>query len=239
MPAAGVESSSAQRGPATLVFAALSAAFVISVPLCLVANNVRLVALDPTTYREGFEKYRASERTGLDRGQLAEIAWAFIQYFQGPPGRLEPVVTQNGTRRALFNAREVAHMEDVQRLMQLVFRLGLFSGASMLGCAVFLIGWRHRAGLPAVGRLAMIGSGLSLGLLLVVAALSLLDFGELFVRFHQLSFQNDFWELDPRRDYLIILFPEGFWFDVTLKIAQLTAIEALAVGAIGALVARL
>ena len=77
------------------------------------------------------------------------------------------------------------------------------------------------------------------GLLLVVGGLSYVDFGELFLRFHELSFSNDLWQLDPSRDYLLILFPEGFWLDVTLRIAALTGAEAAVLGLIGfALVRR-
>src|SRR5919197_970641 len=101
--------------------------FVLCVPLCLIGNNVRWVALSPDTYREGFARYRAAERTGLDPDQLSGVARAFIDYFQAPPGRLNPTVTVGGGRRPLFNEREVAHMEDVQKLMRLVFRLGVLS----------------------------------------------------------------------------------------------------------------
>lgn len=211
----------------------LAGLFVVCVPLCLIANNVRFVTLNPETYRAGFEKYRAAERTGLTQVQLAEVAEAFIAYFQAPPGRLNPTVSLNGAPRFLFNEREVAHMVDVQQLMRLVFRLGLLAGLYLLLFGVGLALWQGPAAIPTLGRLVLWGAGLSIALLLALAALSLVDFGELFVRFHQFSFRNDLWMLDPRRDYLLMLFPEGFWLDVTLRIAALTAAEALALGAVG------
>jgi integral membrane protein (TIGR01906 family) len=211
----------------------LALLFVLCVPLCFIGNNVRWVALNPDTYREGFAKYRAAERTGLDPDQLSGVARAFIDYFQAPPGRLNPTVTMGGSRRPLFNEREVAHMEDVQKLMRLVFRLGLVSALYAVAFAAGLLAWQHAAGLAMLGRLMLWGAALSLALLLLVGALSFVDFGELFVRFHQLSFRNDRWMLDPNRDYLLILFPEGFWLDVTLRIAALTAAESLALGALG------
>jgi integral membrane protein (TIGR01906 family) len=216
----------------------LAALFVVCVPLSFVGNNVRWVTLDPATYRQGFEKYGASQRTGLSREQLAQVSQAFIDYFQGPPGRLEPRVTLQGATRPLFNEREVAHMEDVQALMQLVFRIGLFSGLYLLAFAAGRLAWRQGGGLALLGRLLLWGSGLSIVLLVSVAGLYFVDFGELFVRFHELSFRNDLWMLDPRRDYLLMLFPQGFWLDVTLKIAALTAVESVVAGAVGLLLAR-
>lgn len=211
----------------------LGVLFVASIPLALIANNVRLVAVSPSTYGEGFAKYGAAERTGLTTDQLEAIAREFIRYFEGPPGRLEPVVVLQGVRRPLFNEREIVHMEDVQKLMQAVFRLGTVAGIYGVAFATALLLRRRAASTRRLGKLLLWGSGLTVGLLLLLAALSMVDFEELFVRFHELSFRNDFWMLDPRRDYLVILFPEGFWLDVTLRIAGLTAAEALVLGATG------
>jgi integral membrane protein (TIGR01906 family) len=217
----------------------LGVVFVVCVPLCFIGNNVRWVSLSPDTYQQGFEKYQATERTGLGADQLSNVTRAFIEYFQAPPGLLTPTVTLNGASRPLFNEREVAHMQDVQGLIQLVFRLGLWSGLYLLAFAGGLLALQRNQALPTIGHLALWGAGLSLALLLVVGGLSFVDFSDLFLRFHQLSFQNDFWMLDPRRDYLVMLFPEGFWLDVTLRIAALTAAEALALGALGFFLMRL
>jgi integral membrane protein (TIGR01906 family) len=211
----------------------LTVLFVLCLPLCLIGNNVHWVALNPDTYREGFARYGVAERAGLDPVQLSGVARAFIDYFQAPPGRLNPGVTVNGAQRPLFNEREVAHMEDVQRLMRLVFRLGLLSALYAAAFAAGLLAWQRATGLAILGRLMLWGAALSLALLLVLATLSLVDFEELFVRFHRFSFRNDLWMLDPTRDYLLILFPEGFWLDVTLKLAAMTSAEALALAALG------
>jgi integral membrane protein (TIGR01906 family) len=122
--------------------------------------------------------------------------------------------------------------------MRLVFQIGLGAAAALLLVAAGLLAWRQAAALPLLGTLLLWGAGLTLLLLVAVAALSLLDFGELFVRFHQLSFRNDLWMLDPRRDYLLMLFPQGFWLDVTLRIAALTAVQAVLLGLVGLLLQR-
>ena len=222
------------------VLQALAAAlFVLAVPVCCIANTVRWVTLDRGTYLQGFEKYHAVERTGLSPAELERVARAFIDYFQGPPGRLEPVVTIQGSQRPLFNEREIHHMQDVQSLMQLDFRAGLLAGLYLALVACYLAVARRQPGLDTLGSLLICGAALTIGLLILVGALSLLDFSELFVRFHELSFRNDLWMLDPRRDYLLMLFPEGFWLDVTLRIALLTGLEAAAAGGTGLLLRRL
>lgn len=216
----------------------LAGAFVVGLPLATICNSVRFVTLSPATYREGFQRYAASARTGLDAPQLDRITAAFIDYFQGPPGRLNPTVVLRGQSQPLFNEREVAHMEDVQKLMQAVFTAGLLAAAYLVLFAAVLVAKERGAALPSLGRLLLWGAGLTVALLVAVAGLSLLDFTELFIRFHQMSFQNDLWMLDPRTDYLLMLFPEEFWFDVTVKIAGLTGACAAIAGAVGWLLAR-
>ena len=59
---------------------------------------------------------------------------------------------------------------------------------------------------------------------------TLLGFDQLFLQFHLLSFTNDFWQLDPTRDYLIMLFPGGVWYDATLFCVLTTVGMAVILG---------
>ncbi len=61
---------------------------------------------------------------------------------------------------------------------------------------------------------------------------ALLDFDQLFLQFHRLSFSNQFWQLDPARDYLIMLFPGGFWYDAALFCALATVGLAVILGGV-------
>jgi integral membrane protein (TIGR01906 family) len=57
--------------------------------------------------------------------------------------------------------------------------------------------------------------------------MAMIDFDEFFLQFHLISFANDLWLLDPTKDYLIMLFPQGFWFDATMFCALGTVVMAL------------
>jgi integral membrane protein (TIGR01906 family) len=69
---------------------------------------------------------------------------------------------------------------------------------------------------------------------ITVSILAIIGFDRLFLFFHLVSFSNDLWVLDPRHDYLIAMFPQGFFFDCTVVIAFLTLVE----GAILSLIPR-
>jgi len=59
----------------------------------------------------------------------------------------------------------------------------------------------------------------------VIAVAAIIDFDAAFTLFHVIGFSNDLWQLDPYRDYLLLLFPEAFFFDATMAIAIMAALE--------------
>jgi integral membrane protein (TIGR01906 family) len=125
----------------------------------------------------------------------------------------------------VFNEREVAHMEDVQGLIQFFLRMQLVAAAVVvirLATAVAL----DRSAVP-LGREMLWSTALMVGLVVLVGFLSLLDFDALWTRFHQIAFRNDLWQLDPTRDYLIMLFPEPFWLAATIRMATSVGLQAL------------
>ena len=89
-----------------------------------------------------------------------------------------------------------------------------------------------RSAVP-LGRDMLWSTGLMVGLVVLVGFLSLLDFDALWTRFHQIAFRNDLWQLDPTRDYLIMLFPERFWLAATVRMATSVGLQALLVLVLG------
>ena len=54
-------------------------------------------------------------------------------------------------------------------------------------------------------------------------------FEQVFVAFHEVSFSNPFWMLSAT-DSLILMFPEGFFYDTAMLIASATVAEAVLLG---------
>jgi integral membrane protein (TIGR01906 family) len=208
-------------------------AFVLAMPLFLILGNVLDVAGDRQFYADEFVKYDVGGVTGLNREQLATVADLFITYLSVPGSRLEYPITVNGAQRPLFNQKEVAHMEDVQKLFGLVRQTRLVAGSILLILPLLGLWFGGSPFLPRLGTLLTIGGIVTVLLLGLAGLASLVDFSEAFVKFHEMAFSNDNWMLDPRTDYLLMLFPEGFWLDATLRIASKSALEAALLGAVG------
>lgn len=119
---------------------------------------------------------------------------------------------------AVFNARELRHMQDVKSLTQTV--LGVWMGALVALGLLVVSGY-------LLGHEALLWQGAARGVkwtILGVAGLTLLlllSFPFVFVGFHRVFFEGDTW-LFAYSDTLIRLFPERFWQQVFGALVSIT-----------------
>lgn len=215
-----------------LALSALSALFVVAVPLFLVTASVTWAINDAGLYNRGFEKYQISRATGITDSDLRQAGADIRRYFNSAEEPLRVIARVFGEEREIFNQREVIHMRDVKGLIRGVY---LFAGTSLVYLLAVAIGGFVGYGRSFTGQLAKLllwGGLLTLGLLVLFGLFAIVGFDALFLAFHQISFSNDFWQLDPRTDYLIIMFPLGFWFDATLRVAAISVLGAVALSAV-------
>ena len=187
-------------------------------------------------YKYGFEKYGISQTTGLADSELEKAAAGLISYFNSDEETISLTVVKDSKPFELFNERETGHLRDVKELFRLNYRVltgTLFYALGYIGVYFF---WRKDRRQLARGLIG--GSGLTLGLMLVLGVGMLLNFDRLFWQFHLISFTNELWLLDPTKDYLIMLFPSGFWFDTALFCALATAGLAIILGGVAYLFFR-
>ena len=205
--------------------------FILCMPVLLITANVRIAANSSGLYRYGFNKYDISQVTGLAPAELDKAISGLITYFNNGEEYINLTVVKNGKPFTLFNEREVQHLKDVKSLFRLVYRLliGTFIYAVLYTGLNYIL-WqdRRRVSLGLIG-----GSVLTLALIIIPGMMMLVDFNWFFYQFHLISFTNDLWLLDPATDYLIMLFPEGFWFDSALLITLGTTALALILGGAG------
>ena len=217
-----------------------STLIVLIVPLLLVTTNVRLVADSPYLYSYGFQKYGIESVTGIEMGQLELAGEKIRDYFSNDQDYLVIDIERQGQKiKNLYNQREILHMKDVKNLIQLIYSIQIWS--LLLFITLILIGFlskRLRKFSNVIDPISW-GGGLTLGIAAVVGILSLFGFQRLFLFFHLVSFDNDLWILDPTRDYLIMMFPQGFFFDATVFIVGLTLGQALLLWVLPRIIRRL
>lgn len=208
--------------------------FILCLPVMLVTTSIGLAVNSQWLYEYGFNKYDVSQTTGLADSELKKAASRLISYFNSDDELIDLTVVKDGQPFNLFNEREIAHLKDVKGLIWLDYRVMLGTGIYVLLYAVISLSWLAEECRRRLAIATIAGSGLTLGLILLGGLTAVLDFNEFFLWFHHVSFANDLWLLDPSRDYLIMLFPEGFWYDATLFCALVTvALAVMAAGAAG------
>ena len=210
------------------------ALFVALVPVFLIAANVRLVINLPALYSYGYDRYEGeiTRYMDIERRDYIDGGRQIRDYFNNDVERLDVRVVVGGILRSIYSEREVLHMSDVKGLVRGVYRLGEVAGLYLLVFAVagmFFDPWRRSLRRTA-WHLAM-GGAVTLGLVVLVGLGALAGFDRLFLAFHEVSFSNDLWQLNPRTDYLIAMFPEGFFFDATILITMLVIVESIALAA--------
>ena len=210
----------------------LVALFVLAIPLFLITNSVTWAVNDLRLYRHGFDKYDVSVVTGIEKDGLEAAAREIRGYFNSTREPLDLRAEVFGEGRELFSQREVLHMRDVKRLIWGVYGVDIASAMYILGFAAVGLFLYRRLFVPTLTRYLLWGSGVTLAVVVLVGLVSLVGFDSLFLFFHRVSFSNDFWMLDPNRDFLVMMFPQGFWFDATIFVALVTVAQAGVLGGI-------
>ena len=204
---------------------------VCCLPLLIMTANIRWGVSEIRLYEYGFDKYQISQAIGIDELELRRIAQHLIDYFNLKADSAQVTVVKGGEEFDVFNGRELVHLQDVRTLIQLDYWLQRGTLTVVVICAFVLLLWLKDKWRTLV-KGVLWGSLATLGLVVVLAFWAVFGFDQLFLLFHLVSFSNEFWILDPAKDYLIMLFPGGFFYDAALFGFGAVILEALLVGGI-------
>ncbi|MCU0512717.1 MAG: DUF1461 domain-containing protein [Anaerolineae bacterium] len=200
----------------------------LAVPVLLVVGSVRLVMtpawLTFEYTRPGFPVdyygFSTADRlaygpygihyllSGADIAYLAALRLPRPLCYEALPGAADC---------PMFNAGELRHMVDVQRVTVAAFAGG--SGLALLAFSAGVVLWRRDRHHLLLALLR--GSLLTLGLIVTIVITAAVAWDFFFDAFHALFFEAGTWRF-YYSDTLIRLYPEQFWFDSALLVGVLT-----------------
>lgn len=195
---------------------------IASVPFVLVLGSVRLAM------SEAFMRWEY-QRSGFPADDYGFTTQDRLKY--GPYG-LRYIVSNEDISylgdleidgEPAFNGSELQHMEDVQVVTRSAMQVLLLAGALLGFAAVLLL--RKSDTRPKFFKGLQRGAVLTLGMIVLVVAVIFLNWDLFFTNFHNAFFEEGTWQFF-RSDTLIRLYPEQFWFDVSLFIGVLTMLGA-------------
>ena len=157
----------------------------------------------------------------VDLGTLVSLHERTLAYVLGDAPALPSFAS---TDRPLFDDNERSHMADVRALF------GATKVAFVAGLAIVIaLLWRASGERIRLVRDAAIAAGIAVAAIGAVAAIA---FDPLFLLFHEIFFPQGNFLFAPDSN-LITLYPDAYWYGVTLRIALafIVAMTAIAIAA--------
>lgn len=199
-----------------------AAAMLLLVTALLVTSFQAAAYGDPSYgfYEREYEKYRVTESLDMEMEDVMDVTEYMMAYLIGEEDELSVITDVDGQTQDFFNEQDRLHMLDVRNLFLgglALRRVLLFAAAALLALLVILRGdWRRilpRAYFTALCIFLVMTAGLGL--------LFASDFTKYFTIFHEIFFTNDLWLFDPATDYMIRMLPEGFFYDMVMRIGAI------------------
>lgn len=168
-------------------------------------------------YGKEYAKYEVTEELGMTMEDVMDVTDKMMAYLIGEREELSVMTTVEGKEQDFFNEQDRLHMADVKNLFLggLKLRWILLAAAVVLAFILLIRKVKLREILSGAyfRALAICGS-----LTVILGILFSSDFNTYFTIFHEIFFTNDLWLFDPETDYMIRMLPEGFFYDMVMRI---------------------
>jgi len=187
----------------------------------LFTNALLIVNLD-SFYEFEFQKNNTSYKTGITKSDLEKIVDNTQDFFNEKSNEKIYMNTYiNGVEKQLFNEKEIIHMVDVKVLLNNIKLISVLMWSVIIICILiyFKLNNKNKTKLLKLAAKSYLKFSFSITAFILIAIL--IGFRWIFYLFHIISFDNDLWILDPRKDYLIKIFEEIFFMDATIMIGIL------------------
>ncbi|MCI8639368.1 MAG: TIGR01906 family membrane protein [Coprococcus sp.] len=168
-------------------------------------------------YEKEYEKYQVADDLGMDMWDIMKVTRYMMSYLRGGEDVLSIEAYIEGVDQDFFNEQDRFHMGEVRELFLGGLMLRRIVLIILVAAAVFLIKdckeWKVLLSKMYQRTLAVF-----LSLTVILGILFSQDFNKYFVIFHHIFFDNDQWIFDPATDYMIRMLPEGFFYDMVMRI---------------------
>ncbi|OUP51275.1 TIGR01906 family membrane protein [Lachnoclostridium sp. An181] len=180
-------------------------------------------------YQKEYEKYQVQEKLDMEMDDIMYVTEEMMSYLHGEREELSVMVKVEGKQQDFFNDQDRFHMGEVKVLF-----LGGLKLRNILACFAVILFAVALFLKPRKGEMCKTILATLAGIvcaLVVIGILCAVNFDAVFVTFHHIFFDNDLWLFDPATDYMIRMLPEGFFFDMVVRIGMTFAGALAAVAA--------
>lgn len=216
----------------------LGIVFSLALILVLLISSFQFAAYgDFGFYKKEYKKYDVVSDLDMELKDVMYVTYEMMDYLIGDRENLDVYTVVEGKEQDFFNEQDKLHMADVKNLFLGGLMVRRVSAAVMLLCLFVL--WVTKANWKKIlARGYQIGLGIATAGVAFLAVALIVDFNTAFTVFHEIFFTNDLWLFDPAEDYMIRMLPEGFFYDMALRIGGIFIISMLIFLAVSVFLAR-
>lgn len=168
-------------------------------------------------FKKQYEKNDIENKLNMDMSDILKVTDKIINYLKNKDDNLSIEVLVNGNMRQFFNEQELAHMEDAKEIFLIINNVKIYSFIFLFIIIIILImlkvDW-----INIFPRAYFLNCSIFILLFICFILAINIDFKTFFYGFHNLIFDNDLWLFNSSTSLIVKLFPEKFFFDISLKI---------------------
>ncbi len=188
---------------------------------------IDITSFNKSFYRHEYEKYHVYDTIKISQNELEAVTDYLLDYIKDKNSNLTITATINGSEREVFNEKETLHMIDVKNLYLNAVNLRNLSFVLI----IFILGYLYlKNDFFSLGHVYFNVLKLLAVFLSSVSFYAMIDFERFWINFHYIFFDNELFFLDPSKDILIMMVPEGFFMDLVFKIILYFILVLIALG---------
>lgn len=196
----------------------------LAIFICLITSFEIAAYSDFGFYQKEYEKYNVLDSLNMEMEDVMDVTVYMMSYLRGQEEVLSIEKPVEGKIKDFFNEQDRFHMGEVRGLFLggLALRRGACICLLVLCAILFAMEERWQIMLAGVFQKTL---GVFCVVVVFLGVVITLNFSECFVIFHEIFFDNDLWIFDARTDYMIRMLPEGFFYDMVMRIGLIFVIS--------------
>lgn len=197
---------------------------ILAIFICLITSFEIAAYSDFGFYQKEYEKYHVLDRLDMEMEDVMDVTVYMMSYLRGGENVLSIEKTIEGEVQDFFNEQDRFHMGEVRELFLGGIALRRMACILLIVLCVILFATEKKWQVMLAGVFQKT-LGIFCILVLFLGAVITMNFSECFVIFHEIFFDNDLWIFDSRTDFMIRMLPEGFFYDMVIRIGVIFIIS--------------
>lgn len=197
---------------------------ILAIFICLITSFEIAAYSDLGFYQKEYEKYHVLDRLDMEMEDVMDVTVYMMSYLRGGENVLSIEKTIEGEVQDFFNEQDRFHMGEVRELFLGGIALRRMACILLIVLCVILFATEKKWQVMLSGMFQKT-LGIFCILVLFLGAVITMNFSECFVIFHEIFFDNDLWIFDSRTDFMIRMLPEGFFYDMVIRIGVIFIIS--------------